>query len=119
MPPAPIHGPAPPSLSFIATLASLTVNRGAMRPVCRVAPLTEPGLAEPMDLSAPSSPSSPSEDLVFPFDGEGSQRTPLPYEQSAAAAFESIRQLEAILQPTSDAQMMVSCNSAADGAAAV
>ena len=85
-----------------------------MRPVCRVPPLTDAGLAEPMDLS-----SSPSEDLVFPFDGEGGSQRTLPYEQSAAAAFESIRQLEAILQPTSDAQMMVSCNSAADGAAAV
>lgn len=58
-----------------------------------------------MDLSAPG---SPVEDLVFRFDAEGSQRTPLPYEQSAAAAFEAIRQLDAILEPTSDAEVMVS-----------
>jgi len=76
-----------------------------MRPVCRVPPLTDAGLAEP-------------EDLVFPFDGEGASQRTLPYEQSTAAAFESIRQLEAILQPASDAQMMVSGNSAADGAGA-
>ena len=78
-----------------------------VRPVFRVAPLSE---AVPMELSAPS---SPAEDLVFPFDAEGSQRTPLPYEQSAAAAFESIRQLDAILEPTGDAQMTVSGNWAA------
>ncbi|PRW58535.1 hypothetical protein C2E21_2841 [Chlorella sorokiniana] len=75
-----------------------------MRPVLRFPPLTDAGLAAPMELSAPS---SPTEDLVFPFDAEGSQRTPLPYEQSAAAAFESIRQLDAILEPAGDAQSML------------
>ena len=104
-------GPHPPPRAAIALSiaisASLTAYQGVMRPVLHFPPLTDAGLAAPMELSGPS---SPAEDLVFPFDAEGSQRTPLPYEQSAAAAFEAIRQLEATLEPTGDAQLMVSVN---------
>lgn len=103
-PPAYLHGGAA-AIALLHRAPSTPHSRlGMVRPVFRVAPLSE---AAPMELSAPS---SPAEDLVFPFDAEGSQRTPLPYEQSAAAAFESIRQLEAILEPTGDAQMTVSGN---------
>ena len=45
---------------------------------------------------------------VFAFDGEGSVRTTVPFEQSAAAAFEAIRELEGLLEPASDAEAMVS-----------
>lgn len=59
---------------------------------------------------APSSePSSPMEcEYVFPFDEEDSVQTPVPWEQSAAAAVDSLRQLESLLEPATEPELMVS-----------
>ena len=48
-------------------------------------------------------------DLVFPLEMSeaGHSATPLPYEMTAAAAAGAMRQLEALLMPSSDAEVMV------------
>lgn len=46
---------------------------------------------------------------VFSFEEEvRSGKTPVPFEQSAAAAAEALHQLEQLLAPSSDAEAMVS-----------
>lgn len=61
-----------------------------------------------------SAPSSPMEcslaDMVFPMadmEQDEAAKTPTPFHLSAAAAADSLKQLDCILEPTGDAQMML------------
>lgn len=72
--------------------------------VLRLSPLRCPSGAA----SAPSSPMRIGSPEVFSFEEQdGSVHAPLPWEQSPAAALESLRELEACCQPACEAQLMV------------
>jgi len=47
-------------------------------------------------------------ELVFPFEEQEAGKTPVPFEQSAAAAMEAVGALDRLLEPTSPAEEMVS-----------
>lgn len=78
-----------------------------MRPVVCVAPLNESsGTSIANDCSSPMA-SSPMDGLVFPFEEQEAGKTPVPFEQSAAAAAEAQQQLDRLLEPNSEAEAMV------------
>lgn len=106
IPPSPGCSSSPAISCLRARQEPLTAALLAMRPVFCVPRLSDSTASS----DAPDSPmGSPME--VFSLEEEVHRgKTPVPFEQSAAAAAEAMHQLEQLLAPSSDAEAMVSCH---------